>query len=335
SESPTVKTKESAINSAYCSDLSTLDFNEFSLLNDDRSIPSLGDRCHDLLFEYLREYFGLGIDNPLPTLTPSSSRGETEIDKILKPETLLIVLIQYFPEAVAISFIFNTIIVKFDEVDKDIYRERESDPYYIPSRISPPKLVDLKTFILDDSDYIATIGSFNPRRRVLSRGLPLRITVRIGSSTKEYIDETDIGLTKLDNTITFSNRFLDIETVAKALILFIGVKIEAKFFINSFVTGRQCLLYTGDFLRDRRENPPDGKYIIIYQGIYATNNTRIGEESICLEDREVCGIIYWADLAMKYSTSSKFFCFTDPIDPLISNGWACVPVPEKRPYSSS
>lgn len=274
-------------------------------------------------------------------------------------------------------------------------------------RLIAPKPADLKTFVSDDSDYIAATGSFNPGAMICSdqedvisagvlveKGSEQRLTVachcwdrefderldhlgdpnhfrvlqansRVGYVT-ECIDETDIGLAKLDNTVAFSNRFLDIETAAKALIPFTGVKTGDKFFIDSFVTGRQCLLCAGvrvlgckrgqDFLRDRRENPPDGKYVIMHQGIYATNDTvittapqlrsgisgsvlvrlqRAGEESICLEDGEVCGIMHWADLAMKYSTSSKFFCFTDPMDPLISNGWACVPVPEKRPHSSS
>ncbi|KOS45727.1 hypothetical protein ACN38_g3294 [Penicillium nordicum] len=145
SEFPTLKIEESAINSAYCIESSALDFNEFSLL-DDGSTPSLGNRCHDLLFEYLREHFGvedmwvmqpfiflrcpdrpdptqrpftisgclafwLGVDDPLPTLAPGSSGGETEIDKFVhvdqnlaqdlkpyrmpKPETLLMVLMQF------------------------------------------------------------------------------------------------------------------------------------------------------------------------------------------------------------------------------------------------
>ena len=93
----------------------------------------------------------------------------------------------------------------------------------------------------------------------------------------------------------------------------------------------------------------------MHQGIYATNDTmittvpqlravicgsvlvrlqRAGEESICLEDGEVCGIMHWAELATKYSTSLKFFCFADRMDPLDSNGWACVPVPE-NPRSPS
>ncbi|KAJ5803825.1 uncharacterized protein N7518_000128 [Penicillium psychrosexuale] len=474
---PPVKTGEPAINSAYCRDSSALDFNEFSLLDDDGSTPSLGEKCHDLLFEYLREHFGvedmwvmqpfiflrcserpdpaqrpftisgclafwLGMDDPLPTLTPGTSGGETEIDKFVhvdqnlvqdlkpyrmpKPETLLMVLVQHFPEAAAISFIFNTIIVEFDEVDEDAWRERVGSlPCSFANlaleltysngllansewkRLISPKPADLNTLVSDDSDYIAATGFFNPGAMISSdqedavsagvlveKGSEQRLTVachcwdrefdekldhlgdpnhfrvlqansRVGYVT-ERIDETDIGLAKLDDTVAFSNRFLDIETAAKVLIPFTGVKTGDKFFIDSFVTGRQRLLCAGvrvlgcprgqDFLRDRRENPPDGKYVIMHQGIYATNDTmittapqlragicgsvlvrlqRAGEESICLEDGEVCGIMHWADLAMKYSTSLKFFCFADPMDPLISNGWACVPVPEKRPRSSS
>jgi hypothetical protein len=188
----------------------------------------------------------------------------------------------------------------------------------------------------------------------------LQANSRVGYVT-ERIDETDIGLAKLDDTVAFSNRFLDIQTAAKVLIPFTGVKTGDKFFIDTFVTGRQRLLCAGvrvlgckrgqDFLPHRRENPPDGKYVIMHQGIYATNDTmitttpqlrsgicgsvlvrlqRAGEESICLEAGEVCGIMHWADLAMKYSTSSKFFCFADPMDPLILNGWACVPYATHR-----
>ncbi|KAJ5842104.1 hypothetical protein N7534_011934 [Penicillium rubens] len=477
SKSPIVKTGESAINSAYCIETSALDFNEFSLLDHDGSTPYLGDSCHDLLFEYLREHFGvedmwvmqpfiflrcsdrpdpgqrpftisgclafwLGMDDPLPTLIPGSSGGETEIDKFVrvdqnlvqdlkpyrmpKPETLLMVLTQHFPQAAAISFIFNTIVVEFDEVDEDTWRERVGA---LPcsfgnlalelsysngllantewKQLIAPKPADLKTFVSDDSDYISATGCFNPGAMICSdqedaasagvlveKDSEQRLTVvchcwdrefdeslnhlgdpnhfrvlqgksRVGYVT-ERVDETDIGLAKLDDTFAFSNRFLDIETAAKTLIPFTGVRTGDKFFIDSFVTGRQRLLCAGvrvlgrkrgqDFLHDRQENPPDGKYITMYQGIYATNDPvitsapqlragicgsvlvrlqRAGEESICLEDGEVCGVMHLAGLAMKDSTNANFFCFADPMDPLISNGWACVPVTEKRPNSSS
>ncbi|KAI2695030.1 hypothetical protein CBS147332_9464 [Penicillium roqueforti] len=243
------------------------------------------------------------------------------------------VLIQHFPEAAAISFIFNTIIVEFDEVDEDAWRERESGPYRFPSRISPPKPADLNTLVSDDSDYIAATGFFNPGAMICSdqedavsagvlveksseQGLTvachcwdrefderldhlgdpnhfrvLQANSRVGCVT-ERIDETDIGLAKLDDTVAFSNRFLDIETAAKVLIPFTGVKTGDKFFIDSFVTGRQRLLCAG---------------VRVLGCIYATNDTmittvpqlragicgsvlvrlqRAGEESICLEDGE-------------------------------------------------
>ncbi|KAJ5955394.1 hypothetical protein N7501_009673 [Penicillium viridicatum] len=326
--------------------------------------------------------FWLGMDDPLPTLTPSSSGGETEIDKFVhvdqnlvqdlkpyrmpKPETLLMVLTQHFPEAAAISFIFNTIVVEFDEVDEDTSRERVGS---LPCSFANLALeLTYSNGLLADTEWkrlIAPKLGSEQRLTVACHCWDREFDERVGYVT-ERIDETDIGLAKLDDTVAFSNRFLDIEIVAKVLILFTGVKTGDKFFIDSFVTGRQRLLCAGvrvlgckrgqDFLRDRRENPPDGKYVIMHQGIYATNDTmittasqlrsgicgsvlirlqRAGEESICLEDGEVCGIMHWADLPMKYSTSSKFFCFADPMDPLISNGWACVPVLEKRPHSSS
>ncbi|KAJ9480902.1 hypothetical protein VN97_g12621 [Penicillium thymicola] len=343
-----------------------------------------------------------------------------------KPETLLMVLMQHFPQAVAISFMFSTIVVEYDEVDEDAWGERVGSlPCSFANlaleltysngllantewkRLIAPKLANLKTFVSDDSDYVSATGSFNAGAMICSdqegavsagvlveKGSEQRLTIachcwdrefderlnhlgdpnrfrvlqansRVGYVT-ERIDETDVELAKLDDTVAFSNRFLDIETAAKVLIPFTGVQIGDKFFIDSFVTGRQRLLCAGvrvlgckrgqDFRGDRRENPPDGKYIIMHQGIYATNDPmittapqlrasicgsvlvrlqRAGEGSLCLEDGEVCGIMHWADLAMKYSTSSKFFCFADPMDPLISNAWRCVPVPEKRPHSSS
>ena len=86
------------------------------------------------------------------------------------------VLIQHFPEAAAISFIFNTIIVEFDEVDEDAWRERVGSlPCSFANlaleltysngllahtewkRLIAPKPADLKTFVSDDSDYIAEL----------------------------------------------------------------------------------------------------------------------------------------------------------------------------------
>lgn len=177
----------------------------------------------------------------------------------------------------------------------------------------------------------------------------------------EHIDSTNIGLAKLSDEVSFSNRFLDIDTVAKVLVPSSQVQRMDQFYIDSFVTGRQLLSCVGcrvlgrkrgqDFLPDRKESPPDGKYIIMHQGIYATNDPevlgspklrsgicgsalirlrRAKEKSSCLDDGEICGIMHWAGLAMKYSTEATFYCFADPVDPLIENGWKCVPVAEKH-----
>lgn len=87
----------------------------------------------------------------------------------------------------------------------------------------------------------------------------------------------------------------------------------------------------------------------MHQGIYAISNFEIlgfpkicagirgsarirvkrpGEKSSCLEDGEICGVMHWADLVMKYSTEVKFDCFADPVGPLIINGWEVVPAGE-------
>ncbi|KAK5717588.1 hypothetical protein LTS12_027724, partial [Elasticomyces elasticus] len=100
-----------------------------------------------------------------------------------------------------------------------------------------------------------------------------------------HIESTDIGLAKLSDEVSFSNRFLDINTVAKVLVPFSQIRRMDQFYIDSYVTGRQFLSCVGcrvlgktrgqDFLRDSKDTPPDGKYIIMHQGIYATNDPEI------------------------------------------------------------
>lgn len=132
-------------------------------------------------------------------------------------------------------------------------------------------------------------------------------------------------------------------------------------YIDSFVTGRQFLSCVGcrvlvrkrgqNFLRDRKEAPADGKYIIIHQGIYATNDPeslgspklrsgicetalvrlrRAREKSTCLYDGEICEIMHWPGLAIKYLTEATLYCFADPVDPVIENRWKCAPVAKKH-----
>ena len=57
----------------------------------------------------------------------------------------------------------------------------------------------------------------------------------------ERVGETDIGLAKLDDGIVFSNRFLDIDTSAKTLLLLEDISQGDTVLMDSFVTGRPAL----------------------------------------------------------------------------------------------
>ena len=120
------------------------------------------------------------------------------------------------------------------------------------------------------------------------------------------------------------------DAVATALVPFSQILWTNRVYINSFVTGREFLSCVGcrvlgrtrgqDFLRDRKDTPPDGRYIIMHQGIYVVNYPEIlgsaklrsgicgsvlvqmrraKEKASCLDDGKVYGILHWADLAMK------------------------------------
>ncbi|KAK2787197.1 hypothetical protein FQN53_005621 [Emmonsiellopsis sp. PD_33] len=221
--------EELGITSVYHSDLSSLEFNEFSLLDLEDPSLSVASEWHEPLFEYLQEHFGvedmwvmppflvlrcpgqpdptdrpftvsgciaiwLSMEEPVPPLTPSPSGGDIDSDveveerlvnefalfKMPKPETLF-ALLQYFTGAVAISLIFHTIVVEFDEADEDTWGERiESLPFgfkNIPhtlsysngtlanaefKRLKAPSPRILKDIVVDDSDYVSTTSSFNP-----------------------------------------------------------------------------------------------------------------------------------------------------------------------------
>jgi hypothetical protein len=104
----------------------------------------------------------------------------------------------------------------------------------------------------------------------------------------ERIGTTDIGLATLKKDITFSNRFLDIPTSAKSLLVFKDIKLNDQFIVDSFVTGTQKLICLGCIVQkaDRRERdivqkrdgmgqhaplPGDGSFMMLSQGIYATS----------------------------------------------------------------
>ena len=470
SETPTERSNNDFdVNSVYHTDVSSLEFNEFSLLDVDEPVCS---EWHDLLFKYLQGRYSvqdmwitppflvlrcseppdpverpftvsgciavwIHMDDPVPPFIPGHSGGDSEFDKFVevdeahvddlnpsetpKPETLLSILTDHFPDAVAISSISTTIIVEFEEVSKDVWAKKleclpcafKNIPHVLKysngilanaefKRLKTPNPRTLKDSVVDDTDYVAMGRNFNPGAMLCSdqddaitagilvqKGAENRLTVAFHCWDHEYkqnpgklgdidyfrikqadstvghmlehIESTDIGLAKLSDEVSFSNRFLDINAVAKVLVPFSQVRRMDQFYIDSFVTGRQFLSCVGcrvlgktrgqDFLRDSKDTPPDGKYIIMHQGIYATNDPEIlgspklrsgicgsalvrmrraKEKSSCLDDGEVCGIMHRADLAMKYSTEATFYCFADPVDPLIENGWKCVPVAEKH-----
>jgi hypothetical protein len=456
------KIKDFGITSAYQSDLSSLDFNEFTLLDDEGESPPAGSEWDYLLFQYLQKHFGvadmsilppflilrcetlpepdlrpftisryiavwLDMDEPMPPIIPGLMGGQIDYDKFIevdesleaglkpaalpKPETLLKLLEVHFPNAVAISRIFSSIVVEFDpetwkktlESLPCAFRGLPFDLAYTNGmianaefkRLKRPRPGTLKDMVVDDSDYVSESGSFNPGamlcsdrddtvtagimvqkgtenrlavalpawddeyKKVPSKlGDPQHFRVKQGATDVGYITElipsTDIGLAKLSQGLSFSNRFLEIDAIAKVLIPWEEVQYRDQFCIDSYTAGRQFLVCAGtrvlskkkseDFVKGRKDNPPDGKYTIPSQGIFATNDPkilstlelragicgcallRIGRrnETLNRADRgEICGIMHWADLQMKYSAQGNFFAFANPVDPLINHGWNC------------
>ncbi|EEP79739.1 predicted protein [Uncinocarpus reesii 1704] len=306
--------------------------------------------------------FWLGMEDDIPSIRPGFSGGETEtsewlkIDqnlasdlkpfKLLQPETLSALLVQYFPTAQAISFIADTVIVEYAETDDDSWNEKLKS---LPSdfmntsvqlhftngllanaewkgKITSKPAV-LKDMVSDDFDYVAEMGGFYPGAMLCSnnddaitagilveKGGEVRLTVAFQCWEEEYRNHPDQKL------------------------YCVGVRVLGPKRSN-------------DFLRDHQASPPDGQNVIMGQGIYATNDPvivgspqlragicgsvlvrlrRAGENQTCVESGEICGIMHWAELAMKYSTEAKFLCFADPMDPLIDDGWNCVIPPPKR-----
>jgi hypothetical protein len=168
----------------------------------------------------------------------------------------------------------------------------------------------------------------------------------------ERVGETDIGLAKLDDGIVFSNRFLDIDTSAKTLLLLEDISQGDMVLIDSFVNGRQALRCVGtrvvtgkrSSLKGKAKDLPQGNFIQLYQGIWATNAPEIRgttkiRAGVCgsavvrskasgatksLDRGEICGFMHWSDLQMKYAQNGELLCFADALDELINHGWKCV-----------
>ncbi|KIX09744.1 uncharacterized protein Z518_00825 [Rhinocladiella mackenziei CBS 650.93] len=183
-------------------------------------------------------------------------------------------------------------------------------------------------------------------------GDPDHFSVKQGNTRVGYVaervGETDIGLAKLDDGIVFSNRFLDIDSSAKTLLLLEDISQGDTVLIDSFVTGRQALRCVGirivtakgsaSFLKgEAKDLPGEGNYIHLSQGIWATNApdicgaTKI-RAGVCgsaavrnkaegatksLDRGEICGFMHWSDLQMKYAQNGELFCFADALDELV------------------
>ena len=319
--------------------ISALEFNEFSLLDE-----PIGSAWHGALLDYLQARYKvvlrctelldpverpfiisgclavwLHLDEPVPAFLPGQFGGESDLDRFVgvdeaiaddmdlsnipKPETLFSILTSHFPDAVAISLIAGAIIVEFPEVRQKAWVDKlESLPWAFKDI---PHILKYSNGPLANADF-KQLEAPNPRS-------------------------------------------LDINAMGKVLVPSSQVKPMDQFYVDSFVTGRQFLSCVGcrvlgkargqDFLRNRQESPPDGPYVVLHQGIYATNQPEIlgtpklragicgsvlvrarraNEKSSCLEDGEICGNMR-TDLAMNDSTGATFYCFADPMDILIDN----------------
>lgn len=177
----------------------------------------------------------------------------------------------------------------------------------------------------------------------------------------DRVGTSDIALVQLLPTITFSNRFLEIDTTLKTLIRTTDIKFRDLFYVDSFVTGLQKLSCFGvrirteagrekDFVRKTADLPGPGSYVAVVQGIYATSTPEISRkpqirEGVCgsalvrarkayeKEDRldkgEVGGFMHWSDLPSK-SLEDQLLCLCDSVDELIDAGWSVVSSGEKR-----
>ena len=177
----------------------------------------------------------------------------------------------------------------------------------------------------------------------------------------ERIGDTDTGLMRTNDNTTFSNRFLDLDTVAKTLVPMEQLSMNEEFVIDSFVTGRQRLRLYGirigvEAPLNLKGKPEDlrtpGNHFVFPQGIFATGHSEICtwpkiRDRVCgsavvrlktgkqassreevLHKGEVCGFMHWSNLQLKYGSGS-LLCFADAADNLIENGWVVSRAAEK------
>ena len=215
----------------------------------------------------------------------------------------------------------------------------------------------------EDSKNLGKLDSFKVTQGPLDVGTPVgNVVARIG--------QTDIGLAKIDETISFSNRFMDAGTVAKSFLKSTEVKYGDLFVIDPFVTGVQTVSSVGVRVRTNKARetdsllpkdtdlkivdlPPAGKYNVIRQGVYATSKPKLRSqlmirEGVCgsalirskrssargtvssLGLGEIAGFMHYADLNLKISDGGQLHCYCDSVDELIQDGWSVYQMGEKR-----
>lgn len=148
-------------------------------------------------------------------------------------------------------------------------------------RLKAPNLRTLKDYVVDDTDYVSMGSNFNPGAMLCSdqddaitagilvqKGAENSVTIafhfwdheykqnpgklevnyfRVKQANSavghmlEHIKSTNIALVKLSDEVFFSNRFIDINAVARVLVPFSQVRRMDQFYIDCFVTGRQFL----------------------------------------------------------------------------------------------
>ncbi|PGH23036.1 hypothetical protein AJ80_02951 [Polytolypa hystricis UAMH7299] len=139
-----------------------------------------------------------------------------------------------------------------------------------------------------------------------------------------------MALTKLDEGVEFRNRFLDIidDCVPKRLVSGREIAPGEMMVMDSFATGRRLQLqcagvraYNANRPRSvAKDNSPPGDYVILGQGVFATNAPEIlarpkiraglcgavivrnltgSSKEKVLDKGEICGIMLWADLEQK------------------------------------
>jgi len=182
----------------------------------------------------------------------------------------------------------------------------------------------------------------------------------------ERFKTSDIGFVVLAPGVEFSNRFLDIDGEAKALISYQDIKFADEFVIDGYVTGRQWLKCLGarvrandQIVRERdmqitKESehplPPPGKHGARVQAIYANfapvlKSSPMVRQGVCgsaivrskhmgggnvLARGEVAGFMQYSDPKPISTGQGQLLYFCKTLDDVISDGWEVVRVPEKR-----